>query len=151
MAYRRRRKKREAAEPTVTPSLVNIPAGQVPTTWPLVAEHIERGLIDGDRTVEELYNSCLTNMAQLWVVWSDKLHAAGVTSVVNTRHGKFLQFESFAGEDMAAWFNTQDDLYAIAKGHGFIGVRLCGRRGWERALEAKGFRLKHTILEKDLR
>jgi hypothetical protein len=154
MPYRRKKRHNKVAKPIPIEKkdygLILVPVEDIPACWPLVESHIAEGLVSGDDTSGHLFVKCARGEFQLWIVWSDKVEAAGVTSIAKTRHGLHLQFESFAGDGMDKWFDTQDQLYAWAKAAGCGEVRLTGRRGWERVLHGKGFEMTHVILRKRL-
>lgn len=145
---RRRRRKKKPIPVETRPELLLILPAHIPAIWPVAGPLVEQGL--NDLSIGELYQLCLTGMGQLWVVFSDKMEAAGVTTLTQTSDGLVLEIRAFAGSGMTEWWNTQDEMYEWARQQGCRSARLHGRKGWERTLQDKGWRFLYVTLEKDL-
>lgn len=87
-------------------------------------------------------------MALLWLAWDgETVLAAAVTQLTNHNGLKVCTIVACGGEDRVRWLYLIGKLEEHAKDEGCARVRICGRRGWTKALE--GYRVRSVILEKE--
>ncbi len=83
----------------------------------------------------------------LWLAWDgEKVHAAAVTQLTNHNDLKICTIVACGGEERTRWLYLIGKLEEHARDEGCARVRICGRRGWTKALE--GYRVRSVILEK---
>lgn len=131
-------------------ALYLIPRGHVAQTWPLVAPYLDQASKAGAlQSVEEWLGDCLHDRVQLWVLWVDETcQGAGITSLVETPHGRTCIINGFAAKTGSEWLPTLEVIEAWAKSQGCVKVRVYGRVGWTEKL--KGYALKGVILDRVL-
>lgn len=136
-------------EHSATPSsarLLCVAPHMAAMVWPMA-----RGLIKSafDRTepkeFERTEAEVLAGLQPLWIVVDGAVTTAATTQLVEDNNGKLCVVRAAAGLDPARWM---PDIEAYARGEGCTGMRVMGRRGWERKLT--GYRPEFVILAKDL-
>lgn len=153
MPYRRRKRKKNAKEPKVTPvetlpALSLIPADLVDEVWPLCAALIEAGCANGETTADEMRIDAIGGRADLWMAWSGKCEAAAITRMLQTHNGKVCLIDSFAAESWKRVKSLLPELENWARNAGAIATRTHGRKGWERMLPE--YKLRWVILDREL-
>lgn len=88
-----------------------------------------------------------TNLALLWLAWDGAtVLAAAVTQLTENNGLKVCTIVACGGNDRGRWLHLISKLEEHARDEGCARVRICGRRGWTKALE--GYRVRSVILEK---
>ena len=85
----------------------------------------------------------------LWLAWDGKeVLSASVTQIAIENGDKICTIVACGGHDKAKWLNLISGIENYAKEEGCARVRICGRRGWTKALE--DYRVRAIVLEKAL-
>jgi len=138
--------------------LICINPAHVAAVWPTVAPLIRRAfdrtrLDDMSRTEAEV----LAGLQLLWLAMeaADDTHprtvlAAAITQLINVGDRKICVLVACGSmaRRSASWLPLIGGIEHYASEEGCAGMRIIGRRGWERALN--GYEARHVILEKDL-
>ena len=108
----------------------------VPKLWPIVEPFLKAAEAENSlQAVNEWLGDCINGNAQLWVVVSDvdTVEGAGVTSLVESPHGKLCVINAFGakrGND-----TLLETVETWAKSEGCQRVRIYGRIGWMQRLK----------------
>lgn len=121
-------------------------------TWPAVYAVLAPALVQSGETVTELIDLLLENKNQLWVLrkGGDPV-AVAVSELIETPLGLVAHGRLLAGENMETWVG--DAIYCIAqhaKEAGAVAVEIDGRKGWERLLKPRGWKLAKVTMRMDL-
>jgi hypothetical protein len=111
--------------------------------WPFVKQMV---FAASDRTGQtdpyETEYQVLAGNHLLWIVWDGQIRAAATTHLSNN----VCTFSSCGGNGMKTWLHFFPRLEAYARGEGSV-LRICGRKGWQRALRQAGYLAETTIFE----
>ena len=117
--------------------------------WPEISPLLER-VADYRVTVDDIYDFVMDKNWMLWVCQVPD--ALEVTSVVITEFIEYPQvtnlrviFLSGDDEDWACGMGVFEDFARINQCH---DVEVLGRKGWERVLKSRGFKLNFITLSK---
>jgi hypothetical protein len=85
-------------------------------------------------------------------VWVDGggIKCVVITTITNNRKGKVARIVYVAGSGLTEWLDYVEVIIDWCKAQGCMAVEGIGRRGWEKVLAAKGFRLKSTLIVRDI-
>lgn len=119
--------------------------------WPLVAPLLDR-VADHKVHVDDMY-SFVTDGS--WILWVCQIPDTDeITSVIITEFIEYPQvtnlrviFLSGDDEDWAYGMSVFEDFARINQCH---DVEVLGRKGWERVLKSRGFKLNHITLSKEI-
>jgi hypothetical protein len=117
--------------------------------WPSIEEKLER-VADDKVHVSDIYDFVIDGV---WMLWACQVpETSEITSVVVTEFINYPQvtnlrviFLSGDDEDWAYGMSVFEDFARINKCH---DVEVLGRKGWERVLKDRGFKLNHITLSK---
>jgi len=127
----------------IDPAVVNV-------LWPLARELIKRafdrtGLSDFADTEKEV----LSGLQLLWLAWNgETIEAAVTTQLIRVSMRKICVITACGGNDRARWLPLLAGIETYAREEGCTGMRIYGRKGWQRALN--GYRARHVVLTKEL-
>jgi hypothetical protein len=127
----------------IDPATVNV-------LWPLAREMIKSafdrtGLSDFGETEKEV----LSGLQLLWIAWNgEKIEAAATTQLIKVGSRKICVLVACGGKHRERWVPLLDGIEDYARKEGCAGMRIYGRKGWERALS--GYHARHVILQKEL-
>jgi hypothetical protein len=129
--------------------VVCVEPSKVEQVWPFVAHLIKSAMTRGGMSdFASVEQDVKTNLALLWLVWDgEKVMAAAVTQINTLNDRKIYTIVACGGEQRERWLFLISKLEEHARDEGCARVRICGRRGWTKALE--GYRVRSVILEKE--
>jgi hypothetical protein len=132
------------------PELVCVDPEKVPQVWPFVSTLIEAAYARGGfGDFGSIRDDVAAARALLWLVWDGKdVLAASITQVSIENADKICTIAACGGHDKARWLHLISEIEKYAKGEGCARVRICGRRGWTKALD--DYRVRAIVLEKAL-
>lgn len=113
-------------------------------TWPAIHALLAPALSQADCTVTELIDELLAGTAQLWILrkGGDPV-AAAVSEVDHCPQGRFAHVRLMAGKGMNHWLDGFIDCLSFhARKVGAVGISCEGRKGWERVLAKRGWKLR---------
>lgn len=127
----------------IDPAVVNV-------LWPLARELIRSAF---DRTClgnfEDTERDVLSGRQLLWIAWNgEAIEAAATTELIKVGEAKICVVVACGGKNRARWLPLLGGIEDYARKEGCAGMRIYGRKGWERAL--RGYRARHVILQKEL-
>lgn len=130
--------------------LLAIDPALVSYIWPAVSGLIKSAF---DRTrlssFEETEKAVLSGHQILWIAWNgESIEAAATTELIKVDAAKICVVVACGGKNRARWLPLLDGIEDFARKEGCAGMRIYGRKGWERAL--RGYRARHVILQKEL-
>lgn len=131
--------------------LACIDPAEVATYWPH-ARHLIRRAIEktGLSDFAEIERETLAGHHLLWLVLGagPVVEAAVTTQLVRVSGVKVCLIVACGGANRARWLRHLDGIEDYARQEGCAGMRIAGRKGWERALS--GYRARHVVLSKQL-
>ena len=107
---------------------------------------IERALAKGGNThsFKDIVDGVLSGHMQLW--FNEK--ACAITEIVVYPNKKVFHV-FLAGGKMEKVLELHDNSLEWAKAQGCEGMTLSGRKGWQRALESRGWSTHQTVMAKE--
>lgn len=132
-------------------SLAYVPIADIEEWWPRIEPILRRATdrTESDLTTAELHARARAGNVILWVAIDDGLIVAAMATteiVVRGERTAFILAMSGTGE--GKWIEPLlADLERIALASGIKRIRLCGRKGWARALP--DYRITSIVLEKN--
>lgn len=134
-------------------SLVCIHPRDVPAIWPLVRDRLRAAYLRTDLShTADLERDVIEGGAVLWVAATGgvvaQIEAAAVTKLIRTDRNLVCVITACGGSNMSAWLGHLAAIECWAKAEGAAKIRLYGRKGWLRVLDA--YRAKNVILERAL-
>lgn len=135
--------------------IIPLPPQEVPVFFPKIRPLIEKvmELTHGELTMEDLYRQLCEVKTILWII-SDETYnpkAFMITEVNQYPRKKVIRVLMLSGIEMAAWKESVIKTLTIwGKKIGATGIEVIGRKGWERELQADGFKVIHTTLLKEI-
>src|SRR4051812_34859109 len=123
--------------------------------WPRVAARVQRAILrTGLCSFDDVEREVLTGRALLWLApgpdgSATAIHAGATTRLEQTDAGKVCVIVACEGQTMARWLPLISGIETYAKTEGCRGMRIYGRKGWQRVLD--GYRQSHVLIEKELR
>jgi len=118
--------------------------------WPMVRPMIQRAFartgLDGyERTEREV----LEGLQLLWLAFDEAaIEAVLTTQLIKVGERKVCVLVACSGQDSERWLPLLNEIENFARAEGCSGVRIIGRKGWQRVLD--GYSARHVILEKSL-
>jgi hypothetical protein len=130
--------------------VVCVEPSKVSQVWPFVAHLIKSAMVRGGLSdFGSVEQDVKQNLALLWLVWDgEKVMAAAVTQLTTNNGLKVCTIVACGGEHRERWLFLIGKLEDHARDEGCARVRICGRRGWTKALD--GYRVRSVILEKEV-
>lgn len=126
-------------------------AQAIDNIWP-VAEHLLKRVEDHKVHLSDMYEFVRQGVWMLWVCQIPDTNE--ITSVIITEFIEYPQvtnlrviFLSGDDEDWAYGMSVFEDFARINQCH---DVEVLGRKGWERVLKSRGFKLNHITLSKEI-
>ena len=126
-------------------------ARAIDNIWPVV-EHLLKRVEDHKVHVSDMYEFVRQGDWLLWVCQIPDTNE--ITSVIITEFIEYPQvtnlrviFLSGDDEDWAYGMSVFEDFARINQCH---DVEVLGRKGWERVLKSRGFKLNHITLSKEI-
>lgn len=127
-----------------------VPTEDIEYWWPLIEPILQRAVdrVETGLTVAEIRERAEADTMRLWVIESDgRVCASAATCEIRFKAGNIVHITALAGDDMDEWLGPGlAEFERLAKLNGMIGVRLCGRPGWQRVMP--GYRVEMVTLEK---
>lgn len=118
--------------------------------YPLLKRVWDEGLgINDEVTIEDIQYDVLIGDRQLWLCNTpDRFVAALVTQIVPYRYGYSCDLNIYANVDgykdtILRWMPTLKD-WAVKQGCNYMRIK--GRLGWKKVLQAEGFELKSITM-----
>ena len=133
--------------------LLPVPARQVEPLRP-IWEHFARKIAEaGEQTADEVIAD-ITELRLIVLLAWDGAAARAMAGVEIERDGKgrkVCHVRWCTGYEKDTWFDLIDQIHEWARDHlGCTRMRATARFGWKKALKAKGYRLSHIVMERDL-
>lgn len=129
-----------------------IPAERVEANWhfaePWVRSAVEAAALL--ETVDSYRARCLAQTAQLWLIRDDCVIGAAITEVYDSPKGLTCAVPVVAAVGLDEIAPAFDQIEAWAKAEGCVRMEGCGRLGWVRALQPRGWRPLSVVVEKDI-
>jgi hypothetical protein len=123
--------------------------GWLPNIWPMLKEACERS--SGKYEPMDIVRQIAAKRMQLWNAMDDnKIHAIGITEIIQYPHTKVCRVLAATGEDLKILKEMMPKLEEWAKEIGCAWIEPVCRPGYEKALKTQGFKKQHIILEKKL-
>lgn len=119
--------------------------------WPLVQEHIERGLkpSNGRINAEDVRQFLKDDLMQLFLIMrGDACIGSIVTEFVNYPRKRICRVVSLGGKYLREWVDLKEQLGEWARTEGCAGIEAWSRRGMTRYLPS--WRTGVVLLETDL-
>lgn len=125
--------------------LCGLPIERLGEAEPYIKEAL---LDDGRLPLDTLLELIEKGEAQVWAVHNGQknekgamaIHAIATTQVVQHPRLKTVRIQTLAGSGMREWIDVLiETLGAWGKEYGAQAIEFCGRIGWERVLEKRGF------------
>lgn len=122
----------------------------IPNVWPSVSSLIHAAIRRTNlNRLQDIENEIFDGLGQLWIARDEAgILAALTTALVTTERGKVCILTALGGSQMSQWLPMLSKVEEFARAEGCHGMRIYGRKGWERALPA--YHLEHVILERPL-
>lgn len=134
------------------PDLICVPPDIVPQVWPFVSGlmwvAVKKG---GLSSFAPIQDDVLNGRSLLWIAWggdTTKVEAAGISQITETEWRKVCTIVAVAGKQMERWLSLLGQIESYAKQEGCTGMRIMGRRGWEKVLP--DYHVKRIVIEKVL-
>ena len=127
--------------------MIGVQSKDVPALWPHIRHLVNQALKhgNGEYIEADIFDALINARMQLW--WGDETIL--VTELVKHPQKTICNAFLAAGKmDEIAKALPRIELWAKAQGADMAVVR--GRKGWKRALAAKGYSETHTVLRKQL-
>lgn len=133
--------------------LRQLSSGSVLTVWPVVAPELERALAhsDGENSLEDVLNSIMNNLMQLWVVREGQQAVAFcVTEINGYRQFKSCRIVLLAGSGIAVWHEVVEHLEPWAREQGCTVMEAWSRPGFEKYGKMYGYKKRYVVMRKRL-
>jgi hypothetical protein len=139
-----------ARERAPAPVLVCVDPDRVREVWPHVAAMIVHAMRRGGLgDAAEVARRLAAGRALLWLAWDgERILAAAVTELGEVGGERLCTIVACGGQGLARFAPLLAGLERYAVAEGCARMRICGRRGWMRALA--GYRLRAVVIEKSL-
>ncbi|SRR5438552_446106 len=133
--------------------LICIDPDRIGEIWPLAAPLLRAAIArTGLSAFADIERDILRGGALLWVATSGveapTIEAAASTSLQLTDAGKVCVITACSGKHMMHWLPLVAGIEAYAKDEGCQRVRIFGRRGWLRVLDA--YEAEQIVMDKEL-
>jgi hypothetical protein len=127
-----------------------IDPAKVSLVWPHARQFIKAAMErTGLRDFKAIESEILEGKHLLWLaIAGGFVEAAATTQLIKVNRRKICVLVACGGKNRARWLPLLDGIEDYARKEGCAGMRIYGRKGWERALN--GYRSRHVILEKGL-
>jgi hypothetical protein len=139
-------------KPTVNVS--GVPLEAVDGMWPMVVDHIIKGLEHGhgELDIEDIYGGLKSRDMQLWAAFQTdgECVASLVTEIFYFGKKKVMRFIVIGGGHMADWLDNIDILQEWAKENECERVEAYCRDGLARRLEKYGYKKLYNLCGVDL-
>jgi len=110
----------------------------------------EQRLID-NATISEIVHDIKIGNKQLWLIYEGKkLLSIVITAMVDYGNHKHLLYYLMVGDDIDVCLNHYDEIGEWAKSHNCTKVELYGRRGWEKKLKKRNFKVSYVCMTSNL-
>lgn len=122
----------------------------VEKVWPVARDLIRSAsLKTGRGHFAKIEEDVLAGRQFLWLAWNgETIEAATTTELIKENDRKICVVVACGGKDRARWLPLLDGIEDFARKEGCAGMRIYGRKGWQRAL--KGYRPVAVVLGKEL-
>lgn len=110
--------------------------------WDLVKDEIAKALDEagGRVSADDIYERIQDKRIQLWALHNDQIKAVMTTEIINYPQMRCVCIYTVTGENMHEWLDTLiQTINDWGAGLGCHAIEFCGRKGWEKVLEPKGF------------
>lgn len=132
-------------------NLCGLQSYQVDDFWPHISDLISDALDYGTShlTVDGVRESLKSGRYQCWLAWSDQVDAVAVTRI-EAKDPKTLWILICTGMNPDEWFDYIETLESWGKSVGCVRSETLARPGWHRRLKAKGYKMRHVHMVKEL-
>ena len=129
-------------------TLVCVDPKQIKRVWPHAAHLIKSAILrTGLSDFKEVEDSILDGDALLWLAWDgERIVAAASTTLEKANDRKSCTIVACGGDDMSQWLGLIEQIETFARNEGCQCVRITGRKGWLRVLDA--YKSEYVIMEK---
>lgn len=134
-------------------TFTGIPADRVMDFWAMAEPFLWRAILltDGDETLTSVRNDLRNGDRGLWMAFDsptmERALMAVTTRLVTFGSGRVkCEIAHIGGDDMARWLGFLPVIERWAREQGCVGMRIMGRRGWERALA--DYKMTMVVLER---
>lgn len=127
-----------------------VPPGQTAEYWPYVSPLIEKALVHGWNTPEEVYALIDESKAQCWLaIENNRVIGTWVTRIEQADIGRFCLVWLGGGEQSNKWIPLiQEYTEPWAKENGCKEMQIVGRKGWVKRLPE--YKWTAVVLRKEL-
>lgn len=134
-------------------SIQRISNTHIDIVWPSVSCILERAVRRcKDDTMENVFDECKRDDAQLWIVLDGKWKIVGafVTEVLQGPARRVIEIRYLSGIGFNRWVSLISEVFLWGKLANCDTIRFKGRRGWERFWRGSGWHVTAIEMEHSL-